>query len=94
MRQYFLIPGVQYGEESDVRSEQAGIGRDGEQGLGNGSEQDAVNNTRILERQRRQFLWQREDHMTVRHWQKFSRPCSQPLVTSCGLALGTVSISA
>jgi hypothetical protein len=31
MRQYFLIPGVQYGEESDVRSEQAGIGRDGKQ---------------------------------------------------------------
>jgi len=39
---------VQHGEEADVGTEATRIGGDGEQCLGNGSEQDAVNETRIL----------------------------------------------
>jgi len=52
MVQQLLIPGVQYAEESDLRTKVFGISGDLEQGLGAGAEQQAIDLCLVLQGQR------------------------------------------
>ena len=48
MSQQFLIPGMQYGQKAKACPEMPRIGSNREQGLRNGSEEDVVNDGRVL----------------------------------------------
>ena len=41
-------PGVQYGGEPDAGAEMLGVGRDGDQGLGGGFEQQVIDDRLVL----------------------------------------------
>jgi hypothetical protein len=67
MMKQFLIPGVQYRQKSYARAEVTRVRRDGKQRLRYCAEEHAVDRTRILKRQRGQFLQQGEDDVAVRN---------------------------
>jgi hypothetical protein len=92
--QHSLIPGMEYGEKPDVGSEPARVGGNSEQRFGDGTEEHAVDDTLILKSQLRNSLRQGEHHVAVRNGQQLGGLRGQPLVASCGLALGTVPIPA
>ena len=94
MVQQLLIPGVEHGQEAEVRSESARVGGDGQQRLRNSAEEDAVNQALILQRQGGKLLRQGENGVAIGYRQEFRRPSSQPLVTGSGLALWAVAIPA
>ena len=48
--QEVLSPGMQHGEEPDLRTQMPGVGGDGAQRLRGGPEQDVVNHGLVLER--------------------------------------------
>ena len=54
---------------ADARAEVLGIGCDGEQGLGRGLEQDAVDDGLVLVGDAGDACRQREDHVEIRHGQ-------------------------
>src|SRR5271166_1768946 len=89
-----LVPGMQHAEEADLGAETARGARDFEQGFGAGTKQQVVDELLVLQREWRQFMWQREDHMHVARRQKFPAARGEPLVPRVGLALGAVSVSA
>lgn len=53
-----LAPGVQYCQETDLGAEVFGVSGDNAQRLGRGGKQNVVNDSFILQRQRRKLLWQ------------------------------------
>ena len=65
-----LAPGMQDREEAAARAEAPGIGRQLQQSLGDGSEQQTVEDPLILESQRRQRSRNRKDDMAVAHRQQ------------------------
>jgi hypothetical protein len=60
-----LSPGMQHAEEADLGAEVLGIGGDLEQSGGAGAKQQMIDGLLILQRQPRQFMRQREDHVEV-----------------------------
>lgn len=96
MRMVFqsLIPGVQDGEKSDTHAEPFRIGRHFGKGLGDGVEQDPVDNPRILKSERRQLMGQREDHMSVGNGQNLFRSFRQPLVACPAMAFRAMPVAA
>ena len=64
-----LGPGVQDGEKTQLRPEMAWVRRQGKQSVGDGTEQQAIHQLRVLEGQGNQFVRQREDDMRVGHRQ-------------------------
>ena len=89
-----LVPGVQHGQEAQAGSEPFGIGGHLQQSLGHGAEQNAVDDPRVLQRQRRQFVREREDHVGIRDRQNLARPVGEPLVARPAVALGAVAVAA
>jgi len=69
VRQQLLIPGMQNGQKAESCPEALRIGGDGQQRLRGGSEEQIVNHSGVLPRQRDQLMRQRKDDMRVRHWQ-------------------------
>jgi hypothetical protein len=61
---------VQHSEHTDACAEMAWIGRDLQQGLGSGPEQQVVKQTLVPECERRQLLGHGEDHMGIGHRQQ------------------------
>ena len=64
-----LGPGVEDGKESDFGAESFWIGRDLDEGVGDGAEQEVVERLGIGADQSVQFVWEREDHVKVRNRQ-------------------------
>src|SRR6266849_11033951 len=89
-----LVPGMQHAEEADLGAETARGARHFEQGFGAGTKQQVVDHLLVLQRERRQFMWECEDHMHVARRQKFTAARLEPSVPRVGLALGAVSVSA
>jgi hypothetical protein len=87
-------PGVQDGGNADPSAEVLGIGRDGDQRLGRGFEQDVVDDRLVLVGDVADRRRQREDHVIVRHRQQLGLALSEPLLRCCPLALRAVSIAA
>jgi len=62
--------------------------------LGGGTEQDFVDDSRILKRQISDLLGQGEQDMEIGYGQKLRFPLLRPSSARCSLALGTMQIAA
>jgi hypothetical protein len=94
MKMQVLTPGVQHVEEADGGAEMFGIGGNGQQSFGSGLKQDAVNPSRILNRQAADLLRQSEHDVEIGNGQQLRLPLGKPLGASGGLALRTVPVAA
>ena len=94
MMQQRLAPGVQHGDEADVSAEMLGVGGDGPEGSGGGSEQGAIDFALVLQRQRGQFCGQGEDDVKIGDRQQILAALLQPLRALLRLTLRTVAIAA
>jgi hypothetical protein len=88
-----LAPGVKDGKKADVRTEMLGICGDGEQGLRGGMEEQAVAQTLVLQRDRRQFVGEREDDVEVRDVEELALAGREPFGSRRSPTLGTVSVA-
>ncbi len=76
-----LPPGVQDGEKSDLCPQMFGIGSDGGQGFGRGSEQNAVDEIFVLVSNGSDRFGNREDDMKIVRLENFGRSFFDPLRT-------------
>lgn len=83
-----LAPRVQHGEEADLGAQVLGVGSDGAQGLGGGTEEQAVDERLVLIGDGGNVAGQREDDVNVLCVEKFSATILQPLRASQRLAAG------
>jgi hypothetical protein len=72
MQQQVLPPGVQNADHADFGPQVFGIGRDLQQGLRAGSEQQIVEQTRVVQGQHIEFMGHSEHNMEVAGGQEFS----------------------
>src|SRR5713226_10408060 len=94
MEKQVLSPTVKYGEKADLGAQMLGIGSDGGQGLGGGSEQNAVDEIFVLVSNSGDRFGEGEDNMKIRSRENFRFPFFDPFGTRQGLALGTVRVRA
>jgi hypothetical protein len=87
-------PGVQDGGNSNASAEVLGVGRDRDQRLGGGLEQDVVDDGLILIGDVADRRRQREDHVIVWHGQQLGFAVGEPLLRGRALALRTMPIAA
>src|ERR1700687_5697165 len=81
-------------EEAQVYAQSFGVAGDGQQGLGGGAEEDAVDNFFVVESNVGDRLGDSEDHVEVFHRQQLGLPLFEPLGARQTLALGTVPVAA
>ncbi len=65
MEMQILTPGMQHGEEADLRAQVFRVAGNGKQGLRRGTEQDVVDHIFVVEGDAGQWLGDSEDHMEV-----------------------------
>ena len=94
MKLKILPPGVQYGEETDLSPQVAGIGGDDLQGFGSGLKKKAIDDSFVLVGDGGNLFRQGEHHMKVRNIEKLRLPVLNPLRSGQTLAFGTVAIAA
>ena len=94
MKEQVLSPTVQYREEADLGAQMLGIGSDGGQGLGRGSEQNAVDEIFVLVSNRRDLFGEREDDVKIVGLEDFRFPFFEPFRPRQRLAFGAMSIAA
>ena len=87
-------PGVEHGSEPDAGAEVLGVGRNRDQGLGGGFEQQVINDRLVLIGDVRDRSGQREDDMKIGHGQEFGLAVGQPFLGSGSLALRAVPVAA
>src|SRR6478736_208473 len=87
-------PCVEHREESDLRAQMLGIGRDGAQGLAGRPEQNIVDDVLILKGNGCDWLRHSEDHMEILGVEKLGSTIIQPLAASQRLAFWAVAIPA
>jgi len=88
-----LAPGVKDGEEPEAGTEMAGVGGDLLKRPGCGAQQQVVDDLLVLERERRQALWDCEHHVGVRHRQHLRLACCEPERLGTALALRAVAVA-
>src|ERR1700687_1415350 len=89
-----LSPTVQYSEKADLCARMFGIGSDRGQGLGSGSEQNAVDEIFVLVSGGSGLFGNREDDMKIVCVENFGLSFFNPFGTSQRLALWTVAVTA
>ena len=89
-----LIPGMEDGQKPQPDTEPLGIGGQLHQRLGRGTEQDAIDHTRVLQGQRRQFMGEGENDVAIRNRQHLLGSGGQPLIARSAVALGTMPVAA
>src|SRR5712691_9830708 len=94
MMEQILSPGVQDGEKADLCPQMFGIGGDGGQGLGRGSEQNAVDEIFVLVSNGRDLFGEREDDMKILRLENFRFSFFDPFRARQRLALGAMSVAA
>ena len=94
MEKQVLSPTVKYGEKADLGAQMLGIGSDGRQGLGSGSEKYAVDEILVLVSDGSNLFGKGEDDMKIVRRENFGRSFFNPLRTSERLALWTVAVAA
>ena len=94
MEEQILSPAVQYSEEADLGTQMLGIGSDGGQGLGRGSEQHAVDEIFVLVSNGGDLFGKGEDDMKIVRREYFGCSFFDPLGTRQRLALGAMSVAA
>src|SRR5260370_8108911 len=90
----FLVPGMQDAEESDLSAEMLGVSGDLEQRLGAEAEQQTIHHFLVLQGQRPQLVWERENHVGVWRGQQFGTARVEPAVARVALALGAMPVAA
>ena len=76
-----LSPTVKYGEKTDLGAQMLGIGSDGGQGLGSGSEQYAVDEIFVLVSDGSDLFGNGEDDMKIVRRENFGGSFFDPLCT-------------
>ena len=94
MMEQVLAPGVEHGEKANLGAQVLGIGGDGEQGLGRGPEQDAIELSLILIGNCCNLLRKSEHNVKILSVQEFGLTVLEPLSPSKRLAFWTVAIRA
>ena len=94
MEKQVLSPTVKYGEKADLGAQMLGIGSDGGQGLGRGSEENAVDEIFVLVSDGSDRFGNREDDVKIVRRQNLGRSFFDPLGTCEGLTLWTVAVAA
>jgi hypothetical protein len=94
MKLQALIPTMEHAEEADLRAQVAGIASDLEQGRGTGLEEQVVDHTLVLERERSEFARQSKDEMHVAGGQQLSFACLEPAHTRARLASWAMPVAA
>src|SRR5258708_7023232 len=89
-----LPPGVQHGQETDLRAEVFWVGRDDAQGLRHGAEENIVDQWLVLERDGGDLVRDREHHMEVWCVEQLRLAVLQPLSSCETLAFWTVPVTA
>ena len=89
-----LAPGVQQGGDADVGAEVPGIGRNGGERIGCGSEQQSVDLGLVLVGDGTEGGRQREHHVEARHRQQFGFARLKPRLRGWPLALRAVPVAA
>ena len=79
MKEEILSPTVEHGEEADLGAEMFGIGSDGRQGLGRGSEQNAVDEIFVLVSNGGDRFGEGEDDMKIRSRENFRFSVFRPI---------------
>ena len=88
-----LSPCVEHREESDLRPQMLGIGRNGAQCLAGRPEQNVIDDVLILKGNGCDWLRHSEDHMEILGVEKLGSTIIQPLGASQRLAFWAVAIS-
>ena len=94
MKKQVLSPTVEHGEEADLGAEMFGIGSDGGQGFGRGSEENAVDEIFVLVSDGGDLFGDGEDDMKIVRRENFGCSFFDPFGTSERLALGAMTIAA
>src|ERR1017187_7784366 len=94
MKKQVLSPTVKDSEKADLSAQMLGISSDGGQGLGRGSEEDAVDEIFVLVSDGSNLFGNREDDMKIVRRQNLRRSFFDPLGTCEGLTLWTVAVAA
>jgi hypothetical protein len=94
MSHQVLSPGVKDSQEADLGSEVFGIRRDRPQRLRCSPEENAVNDTLVLKRNRGKSVRHSKDDVEMLDRKEFCLPSLKPLRFGQGLALWAVSITA
>jgi hypothetical protein len=89
-----LPPRVQHGEHADLGPEVPRVARDGEQRLGDGTEEKPVDETLVLQCDRADRVRKREDDVKVWHREEIAFLILEPLCAGARSALRTVAIPA
>jgi hypothetical protein len=88
-----LIPGVQYAEETDLRTEMFGIASNFQESFRAASKQQVVEDLFILQSEWRQLTRKGEDHMHVARREKLPPTCLEPTVAGTALTLRAVPVA-
>jgi len=94
MENQVLSPTVKYGEKADLGAQMLGIGSDGRQGLGSGSEEYAVDEIFVLVSDGRDRFGKGEDDMKIVRVENFGGSFFHPLGTSEGLTFWAMTVAA
>src|SRR5229473_2933365 len=94
MEKQVLPPTVKYSEKADLGAQMLGIGSDGGQGLGRGSEENAVEEIFVLVSDGSDRFGNREDDMKIVRRENFGRSFFDPLRTSEGLTFWAMTVAA
>ncbi len=85
---------MQHAGQADPGPEMLWVGRDGDQRLGGGLEEDAIDHGLVLVGDVGDLGRQGEDHMEVGGRQQLGLARGEPVLGGCALALGAVTVAA
>src|SRR2546429_1175377 len=89
-----LAPGVEDGEAADLGSEMRGIRGDVLERLGDRAKEQAIEEARVLERQRPEVMRQSKDHMAVSGLEDLPLSGSEPRGLGRAVTFGTAAVAA
>ena len=89
-----LPPGMEHGEEAELRAQMLGIGGDDPKRLGDGPEEQPIDDRLVLQRDLRDRLREGKDDVEVLAVEEVRRAGLDPGGPGERLALGTVAIAA
>ncbi len=89
-----MPPCVQNADETNLRAQPFGVGRNLEHGISAGAEKQVIQNPGVTLTQRVQLVWQSEYDVEVWNFEEFLLSRGEPALASLCLTLRTVPVSA
>src|SRR2546428_7294425 len=94
MKKQSLTPTVEYSKKADLGTQVLGIGSDGGQGLGGGTEENVVDGPLVLQGDIGNLFGHCKDNVKIGNVEKLGLSVLNPLGARQGLAFGTVTVGA